>query len=95
MKELIHNLKVRRGMYIFDDSYKSLAAFITGYQLAVFENSGENVSNEFQDWLREKVGVHFSTHWSNYIHTEIANEKDAEACIALLDLLEDFLEKDI
>lgn len=75
MKTLIDNLKTRRGMYLFDDTYKGMVAYIMGYQFAVMELTGENLSEEIQEWLKNKIGSPFSFHWSDYIYVEMAKKK--------------------
>lgn len=77
-------------MYLFDDTYNGMVSYLMGYLYAVMEITEEDVSDEFQKWLVNKVGSSFSTHWSNYIYVEMAKKDEKTAKEILLNLLEDF-----
>jgi len=88
---LIINLKQRRGMYVFDDSYNSLSSFLIGYLLARETHSEHQISNQFQEWLWSREKKHFSLHWTSYVLNEMANGDENQACDLILDLFEEFL----
>ncbi|MEN7550411.1 hypothetical protein AAG747_21005 [Rapidithrix thailandica] len=91
-KVLILNLRNRRGIYLFDNTYKGLTSFLMGYQLGIENSSEIQLSDEFQNWLRGKFNSHFSIHWSSFIFQELAEKNEQKASVLLLDLLDEFLE---
>ncbi|BDD13049.1 hypothetical protein FUAX_54810 (plasmid) [Fulvitalea axinellae] len=78
-------------MYVLDNTYTSLVAFIMGYQNALLHRDGYDISNQFQDWLRLKCNNHFSVHWSSYVLTVISKDDEEKAKSDLLDLLYEFV----
>ena len=78
-------------MYLFDNTYNGLISFLTGYFIAVMQYSEEDWSGDFQNWLRNKAGNHFSIHWSGYILSEMSANDEVLARNNLLDLFDEFL----
>ena len=94
LSSIIDRLKNRRGMYIFDNSYNSLASFLIGYISAINDyNSDINISNEFRNWLHKREGIHTSLHWSAYILNECAKKNEEKACQILIELLYEFCQE--
>lgn len=89
-KTLPFNLKNRRSMYLFDDTYAGLATYLIGYFQGVQETSDEMLDQAFQEWLIVKQGNHFSLHWSRYILQEMLGNDPTQAIDTLLELLEEF-----
>jgi hypothetical protein len=87
---LLFNLKNRRSMYLFDDTYAGLATYLMGYFQGVQEISGKTPNQAFQEWLIAKQGNHFSLHWSRYILQEMVGNDPIQAIDTLLELLEEF-----
>ncbi len=89
-KGIVNDIKARRSMFIFDDSYTSLASFLIGYCLALKELEDYDVSMSIQEWLRGKVGTHFSVHWTYYILNHLAKRNEDIAEKVLFELLDEF-----
>jgi hypothetical protein len=89
---LVKNLKQRKNMFLYASSYASYVNFLNGYDLCMEEMTNESHLKEFQKWLQEKAGHHFSMHWSSYILQELANDDDEIATQKLIELLDEFLD---
>jgi uncharacterized membrane protein len=91
MHGIIGNLKLKSGMYLFDNTYRGLTSFLMGYCQGVLEATGQDISEQFQGWLREKQQSYFSIHWSTYVLSEMSDNNSEQARELLLSLLEDFV----
>jgi hypothetical protein len=90
-KFIIEQLKKRRGMYVFDNSYNSLISFLVGYLLAIRDLEVRDISLSFQKWLQDKEGKYFSVHWSRYILVELSKNDENTAKKKMLELFELYL----
>ena len=92
---IVNELKNRRGMFVFDNSYNSLSSFLIGYMCATnnYSSNDMNISYEFRNWLEKKEGAHSSLHWSFYILNKIANKNEEMACQILIELLDEFCQE--
>lgn len=88
---MITHLSTRRNMYIPDERYLSLAAFIMGYLLSVRDITRTDPSEQFQRWLQKKQGRGFSVHWSHYILMQMAANDEEKASALLLELFAAYL----
>ncbi|MFD8756719.1 hypothetical protein ACFV0O_37940 [Kitasatospora sp. NPDC059577] len=61
LQELCFHLKNRRRMYVLDDRYSTVVAFLEGFNAA---HDGEPLSG-FQDWVSRRIlGSSSPMHWS-------------------------------
>jgi hypothetical protein len=96
----VWHLKHRRRMFVMDDSFHSLAAFLGGFDLA-----GERLLRDFSPWLSERLGVSGANIvWDHHIlrsvlppdrkhvrQRDLTVEEDTAACTLALDMLSAFL----
>ncbi len=78
-------------MYVLDDRYESVVAFVEGFNLAL---DGSPLRG-FDDWVALKIlGEKSPRHWSSIINdsVELADEQlgQRDRVESLLDLLEEF-----
>lgn len=100
--QLLPDLRHRRGMFISDQSFGALSAFISGMNML----TGEVPMNEFARWLHERYGVPgggVTWDWLIARRVGLENgtwqepalardwEREGAACEELLDRLEEFL----
>ncbi|GAA1854234.1 hypothetical protein GCM10009751_08770 [Myceligenerans crystallogenes] len=92
LKEACFHLRHRRGMYLLDDRYASVVAFVTGLACA----DGGRILDGFDDWVAERVLGHRTARgWWSVVLESVSSEsrsRDTEATAMLLDLLEAFAE---
>lgn len=102
IQELCFHLRNRRRMYLLDDRFSTVIAFIEGFSTAC----NESPLNGFQEWVSKRIlGGHSSRHWAYIIaSTQVPGMLDGQVPIdqipreleiglieAALDLLEEFL----
>jgi hypothetical protein len=58
-RELFERVRNRTGMYLMDESYATVAAFVTGYDLAC----EGGVCTGFREWLVIRVGLGSNLGW--------------------------------
>ncbi|MFS0704450.1 hypothetical protein AB6N23_08005 [Cellulomonas sp. 179-A 9B4 NHS] len=91
LAEACYHLRERREMYVLDDRYASVVAFVTGLASA----SDGRVLEGFQELVQERLldGRTTPRHWWAVVRDSVADggaDGDAEATTRLLDLLEEF-----
>lgn len=91
IKNLLINLKTRKNLYVFDNSYSSLTSFLVGYILAIRDSTSDDLSEEFKKWLEAKEQKEFAIHWSGYILLEMSNNDSLIAEQNLISLWEEFI----
>ncbi len=97
---LVWHLQYRRGMFVMDDSFATLAAFIGGFDWA-----REQLLRDFSGWLHDRPGVRGpNIVWERHVvelvvpperqhvrQRDLTAEEDAAACTLALDLLGTYL----
>ncbi|MFJ9841624.1 hypothetical protein ACIRYZ_14365 [Kitasatospora sp. NPDC101155] len=67
LRELCFHLKNRRRMYLLDDRYSTVVAFLEGFNAAL---DGEPLSG-FQEWASHRIlGSSCPVHWSYIVASE-------------------------
>ena len=97
---LVWHLRHRRRMFVVDDSFATLAAFLGGFDWA-----GERALRDFSPWLSERLGLSgANVVWEHHVvqavvplerqhvrQGDLTVEEDMAACALALDLLEAYL----
>lgn len=97
---LVWHLRHRRRMFVGDDSFATLAAFLGGFDWA-----RQRLLRDFAPWLRDQLGVSGgNVIWERHIalavsstdrkdvwQHELTTEEDTAACDLALDLLDTYL----
>ncbi|GAA4625638.1 hypothetical protein [Cellulomonas oligotrophica] len=93
LQEACFHLRHRRRMYLPDDRYASVVAFVTGLASA----GDGRMLDGFDGWVAERVLGHETGRgwWSVVMDSVPAGSpvRDADATTILLGLLEDFAER--
>jgi hypothetical protein len=93
--QLIARFRPRRRMYVPDDRFNTLVAFIEGANCLLHPDSP---LDGFGDWLAHRLtGAPSSPlHWAAQIERhqaggDLTAEQEEQACVMALDLIEEFL----
>ena len=90
LTEACFHLRNRRLMYLLDDRYASVVAFVTGLSCA---SDGEMLAG-FNGWVAERLlGARTNRGWWSVVYEAIpadSTSRDSQATELLLDLLEEF-----
>lgn len=101
IEELCFHLRNRRRMYLMDDRFSTMVAFIEGFCTAL----GSSPLSGFQDWVCERIlGGRSSIHWAYVIAStrvpdildgnrpidRIPREVEGDLADLTLDLVEEF-----
>ena len=88
LSNIFEKIRKTPGVYIGSKSLTDLAMFISGYECALFETTGERYTfnSQFQTFVQKKQGVeHTSSHWSTLISKNCSDDESFELFYAYLD----------
>lgn len=88
---LLQSLRDHKTLYLFDPKFGGIIDFLAGYEVAHQTLQQPCRLSDFQNWLCNKVGRHFSLHWGAYILQEMASGDEIAAEKILFDLLDEFI----
>ncbi|RTQ44721.1 hypothetical protein EJV47_27400 [Hymenobacter gummosus] len=91
LRQILWHLEHRRGLYMPDLGYASLAAFLTGYLLCWRDTRQDDVYQQFQTWLQVREGRHFALGWPYHILQHLAGNDEERATQQLFQLWREFL----
>lgn len=84
-------MRRRRRLYLMDDRYATLVAFLTGLAM-----SDQRMLDGFQEWVSQRLrGCDTNCIWPSLVLSEVPADdpaRDQRAGDLLLDLLEEFLD---
>ncbi|MET0238234.1 MAG: hypothetical protein ABW224_26570 [Kibdelosporangium sp.] len=99
LTDLIDHLRERRPMYVLDDHYLTLVAFIDGYNSA---HAPQSPLRDFGTWLAHRLtNGPSSLHWAAQVAAiqggrtiqDLTFEQEQVACAHALNLIDEFLER--
>ncbi len=77
-RELFERVRTRPGMYFMDESYATVAAFVTGYDLAC----EGGVCTGFREWLVMRVGLGSNLGWEALaLHAAFPTSANPQAAV--------------
>jgi hypothetical protein len=91
LRQLLWHLEHRRGMYLPDNSYAALTAFLTGYLLCWRDTRQDDVYQRLQTWLQAREQQDFALGWPDYILQHLARHDEQAATRQLFQLWREFL----
>jgi hypothetical protein len=91
LEEHILQLEGRICLWTGSESFKSLAAYIHGFEDGL-KNSGSLSGMEpFQKWIEIQIGRHCSVHWTGIIQQIISDGSDDDAVAMFSKLFKEYV----